>query len=48
VLDFANVTRVGGAARSLFRGLGDVAGVGRDGRPRIAVRDPEGVLSDEG
>ena len=48
VLDFANVTRVGGAARSLFRGLGEVAGVGADGRPRIAVRDPEGVLTDEG
>ena len=48
VLDFSNVTRVGGAARTLFRGLTEVAGLGRDGRPRVAVRDPEGVLLDEG
>ena len=48
VLDFSNVTRVVGAARTLFRALTDVAGIGPDGRPRIALRDPEGVLSDEG
>ena len=47
VLDFSNVTRVGGAARTLFRGLTEIAGLGRDGRPRVAVRDPEGVLLDE-
>ena len=44
VLDFSNVTRVGDAAAALFRGLPDVAGLGADGRPRVEVRDPEGVL----
>jgi glutaminase len=44
VLDFSNVTRVGSAAASLFRGLSDIAGDGPDGRPRVRVLDPEGVL----
>jgi glutaminase len=44
VLDFTDVTRVGPAARTLFRGAADAAGPAPDGRPRIAIRDPEGVL----
>jgi glutaminase len=48
VLDFSNVTRVGSAAAAMFRGLPDVAGVGPDGRARVEVLDPEGVLVAEG
>jgi glutaminase len=47
VLDFSNVTRVGSAARALFRGLPGIAGIGPDGRARIVIRDPEGVLDDD-
>ena len=47
VLDFSNVTRVGSAARALFRGLPAIAGIGHDGRARIVIRDPEGVLDDD-
>ncbi len=47
VLDFTHVTRVGGAARVLFRSLPEAVGVGPGGRARVAVRDPEGVLRDE-
>ena len=46
VLDFSNVTRVGSGARDLFLRLPEIAGIGLGGRPRIAVRDPEGVLLD--
>jgi len=44
VLDFANVTRVGGAARAVFLGVPEIAGVSTDGRRRVAIRDPDGVL----
>lgn len=44
VLDFANVTRVGGAARAVFLGVPQAAGVTATGRPRVAIRDPDGVL----
>ncbi|KRE21818.1 glutaminase A [Agromyces sp. Soil535] len=47
VLDFSNVTRVGTAARALFRGLPGIAGIGPGGRPRIVIRDAEGVLDDD-
>jgi glutaminase len=47
VLDFSNVTRVGAAARTLFRGVPESAGIGPSGRPRVVVRDPEGVLHDD-
>ena len=47
MLDFSNVTRVGGAARILFRGVPEAAGTGPSGRPRVLVRDPAGVLRDE-
>ena len=44
VLDFANVTRVGGAARAVFLGVPEIAGVSAAGRQRVAIRDPDGVL----
>ena len=44
VLDFTNVTRVGGAARAVFLRVPEVAGVSADGRQRVAIRDPDGVL----
>jgi glutaminase len=44
VLDFANVTRVGGAARAVFLRVPEVAGVSPAGRPRVAIHDPDGVL----
>jgi glutaminase len=44
VLDFTNVTRVGGAARAVFLGVPEIAGVSAGGRPRVAIRDPDGVL----
>jgi len=47
VLDFTNVTRVGGGSRTMFRGLQDAVTSGADGRPHIAVRDPHGVLGDD-
>ena len=47
VLDFSNVTRVGDAARTILRGVPDVAGIGADGRARVALHDPEGVLGDD-
>jgi glutaminase len=48
VLDFSNVTRVGDAARALLRGVPEAAGVGPSGRPRVVVRDPDGVLAQAG
>jgi len=44
VLDFANVTRVGGAARAVFLRVPEVAGVSAGGRPRVTIRDPDDVL----
>lgn len=44
VLDFTAVTRVGGAAGQVLRSVPDAAGMGTDGKPRVVVRDPEGVL----
>ncbi|UOE42888.1 glutaminase A [Agromyces larvae] len=45
VLDFAAVTRVAPGAAELFRHVPERAGLGNDGRPRVVVRDPEGVLA---
>jgi glutaminase len=47
VLDFTNVTRVGGGARLMFRALRDTAANRIDERPKIAFRDPLGVLEDD-
>lgn len=44
VLDFAGVTRVGVAARSVFLSVPEVAGVSAGGRPRVEIHDPDGVL----
>lgn len=44
VLDFAGVTRVGVAARAVFLSVPEVAGVSADGRPRVEIHDPDGVL----
>ncbi|GLI27689.1 hypothetical protein ARHIZOSPH14_19310 [Agromyces rhizosphaerae] len=46
VLDFTGVTRVGGGASRVFRGVVDLAGTNPDGRARVEIRDPDGVLRD--
>ncbi|QEO14935.1 glutaminase A [Agromyces intestinalis] len=44
VLDFTAVTRVARGAAGVLRALPELAGTDTDGRPRIVLRDPEGVL----
>ncbi|SFR84686.1 L-glutaminase [Agromyces sp. CF514] len=44
VLDFGAVTRVGGPAVRLLRWAVDASGRAPDGRPRVELRDPDGVL----
>lgn len=45
VLDFSAVTRVGDGARRVFAAAPGIVGAAPDGRARVVVRDPEGVLS---
>lgn len=45
VLDFSAVTRVPSTTASIFRSLPEAAGRLEDGRTRIELRDPDGVLS---
>jgi glutaminase len=47
VLDFTNVTRVGGGARRVFLALEAGVTDGSDTQPGIAIRDPHGVLDDD-
>lgn len=44
VLDFSGVTRVGVAVKDLFRALPELMGTATDGRARVMVVDPDGVL----
>lgn len=44
VLDFTDVTRVGDGSKRVFAAASTVMGLTRDGRPRVVVRDPEGLL----
>lgn len=45
VLDFTAVTRVAAGSRKIFRSLPETMGRLGDGRPRVEVRDPDGVLA---
>ncbi|GAA1858574.1 glutaminase A [Microbacterium koreense] len=45
-LDFSSVTRVGPSAARIFRGAAERAGSAPDGRPRLALHDPDHVLGD--
>ncbi|WP_353807718.1 glutaminase A [Agromyces sp. SYSU T00194] len=44
VFDFSGVTRVAPGAGRFFRTVVDVAGTNPDGRARVEIRDPDGVL----
>ncbi|MGW9630250.1 glutaminase A [Agromyces sp. NPDC055520] len=44
VLDFSEVTRVGDGPKRVFADTPGIVGPAPDGRPRVVVRDPEGVL----
>ncbi|WP_395245547.1 glutaminase A [Agromyces sp. MMS24-K17] len=44
VLDFSAVTRVAEGARRVLSGVPERVGLTADGRPRVVIRDPEGVL----
>lgn len=46
VLDFTAVTRVGEGARRVFAAVPELAGLTADGRARVVIRDPEGVLEE--
>lgn len=48
VLDFTAVTRVAAGSRKIFLALPETMGRLDDGRPRVAVRDPDGVLDASG
>ena len=45
VLDFTGVTRVGDGSKRVFAAAPELVGPAPDGSARVAVRDPEGVLS---
>lgn len=45
VLDFTAVTRVAAGSRKIFSALPETMGRLDDGRPRVEVRDPDGVLA---
>lgn len=45
VLDFTAVTRVAAGSRKIFSALPESMGRLDDGRPRVEVRDPDGVLA---
>ena len=45
VLDFSGVTRVGDGSKRVFAAAPELVGPAPDGSARVAVRDPEGVLS---
>lgn len=44
VLDFSEVTRVGEGSKRVFAAAPGLVGTAPDGRARVVVRDPEGVL----
>jgi glutaminase len=44
-LDFSAVTRVGDGAKQVFAAVPTVVGSTADGRARVVVLDPEGVLA---
>ena len=44
VLDFSAVTRVGAGAAGVLARVPEYVGTTSDGRPRVVLRDPEGVL----
>lgn len=46
VLDFTAVTRVAAGSRKIFSALPTTMGSLADGRPRVEVRDPDGVLAE--